>query len=166
MALAVFVVLAALVVAAALTVVFHPDTVYSALALIVVMVLLAALFVTLEAHLIAALQVIVYAGAIMVLFLFVIMLLGGRGAGPAFAASRALWAAAGIGAAGLTAGLVTMAARSTPAAPAGGAEGFGTTSVLARELFTTYLLPFELTSVLLLIAVVGAVLLAKGRPRG
>ena len=76
MDLFVFGLLATLLILGALTVVLHPDPVYSALALIVVLVLLAVMFVTLEAHLIAAFQIIVYAGAIMVLFLFVIMLLG------------------------------------------------------------------------------------------
>jgi NADH-quinone oxidoreductase subunit J len=165
MALVVFGVLAALLLIGALTVVLHPDSVYSALALVGVMALLAMVFVTLEAHLVAALQIIVYAGAIMVLFLFVIMLIGPPGVGGPFARGRALWVASGLGASALAIGVGTMVARSALAPPDAGRPEFGTTTAVARELFTTYLLPFELTSVLLLIAVVGAVVLAKGRPR-
>jgi len=165
MALAVFGLLAALLLVGALVVVLHPDSVYSALALVGVMALLAALFVTLDAHLIAAFQVIVYAGAIMVLFLFVIMLIGRPGSGGPFARGKLLWAASGLGAAALAVGLGTMVARSALPTPDAGRAEFGTTTTLARALFTTYLFPFELTSVLLLIAVVGAVVLAKGRPR-
>src|SRR4029078_13340322 len=75
MGAALFLLIAVLTVVAALTVVLHPNPVKSALALIVTFFLLAVIFVLLEAHMIAALQIIVYAGAIMVLFLFVIMLL-------------------------------------------------------------------------------------------
>ena len=165
MALAVFGLLAVLLLVGALIVVLHPDSVYSALALVGVMALLAVLFVTLDAHLIAAFQVIVYAGAIMVLFLFVIMLIGRPGSGGPFARSKLLWAASGLGAGALAVGLGTMVARSALPPPDAGRAEFGTTTALARALFTTYLFPFELTSVLLLIAVVGAVVLAKGRPR-
>jgi NADH-quinone oxidoreductase subunit J len=165
MGLVLFGFLALLLLIGALAVVLHPDPVYSALALVGVMALLAVLFVTLDAHLIAALQLIVYAGAVMVLFLFVIMLLGRPGSGGPFARGRMLWGAAALGAGVLAMALGTMVARSAlPAADVGRPE-FGTTTALARELFTTYLLPFELTSVLLLIAVMGAVVLAKGRPR-
>src|SRR5687768_7016020 len=75
MGAALFLLIAVLTVAAALGVVLHPNPVKSALFLIVTLFLLAVVFVLLEAHMIAALQIIVYAGAIMVLFLFVIMLL-------------------------------------------------------------------------------------------
>jgi NADH-quinone oxidoreductase subunit J len=163
MDLAVFTILAALVIGASLTVVLHPDPVYSAVALVVTLCLLAVFFVTLDAHLVAALQVIVYAGAVMVLFLFVIMLLGRPTAG-AWAARPALWVGGGLGAVGMAAGTVSLVARVSFQAPATAPpEEFGTTTALARELFTTYLLPFELTSVLLLIGVVGGVILAKGR---
>lgn len=164
MELFIFGVLATLVTLGALTVVLHPDAVYSALALIAVLVFLAVLFVTLGAHLLAALQIIVYAGAIMVLFLFVIMLLGRSLEGGSWATHPALWVTGGIGAVGLAAATGGVLARaSLSMTDTEGPEGFGGTTNLARELFTTYLLPFELTSVLLLIAVVGAVVLAKGR---
>jgi NADH-quinone oxidoreductase subunit J len=163
MDLTVFTILAALVIVTSLTVVLHPDPVYSAIALVVTLCLLAVFFVTLEAHLVAALQVIVYAGGVMVLFLFVIMLLGRPPAG-AWAGRPALWVAGGVGAVGMTAGTVSLVVRVLFQAPATSPpEEFGTTTALARELFTTYLLPFELTSVLLLIGVVGGVILAKGR---
>jgi NADH-quinone oxidoreductase subunit J len=159
----VFAVLAALVVLSALAVVLHPQPVYSALALVVTLFQLAVFFVALDAHMVAALQIIVYAGAIMVLFLFVVMLLGAPAPGPVLA-PRALQRAAGLlGAAGLGAGLVALLGRGPLAAPPAGPAEFGSTVALGTELFTTYLLPFELTSVLLLVAVVGAVILAKGR---
>jgi len=82
MGAALFLVVAVLTVVAALAVVLHPNPVKSALALVVTLFLLAVVFVLLEAHMIAALQVIVYAGAIMVLFLFVIMLLNLRSDDP------------------------------------------------------------------------------------
>lgn len=164
MDLLIFGVLATIVTLGALTVVLHPDAVYSALALIAVLVSLAVLFLTLDAHLLGALQVIVYAGAIMVLFLFVIMLLGRSLEGGSWAARPSLWLAGGIGAVGLAVAVGSVVVRASLfGADTVAPEGFGTTTALARELFTTYLLPFELTSVLLLVAVVGAVVLAKGR---
>jgi NADH-quinone oxidoreductase subunit J len=165
MELVLFGALAALSIGAALVVVLHPDAVYSALGLIGVMCLLAALFVTLDAHVIAAFQIIVYAGAVMVLYLFVIMLLGGALETGARGARPGLWVAGGLGAAVVGVALVGVVAGHGGAAgtPAPPPEGFGSVERLATELFTTYLLPFELTSILLLIAVVGAVVLAKER---
>ncbi len=165
MELVIFGLLATLTTGAALLVVLHRDAVYSALGLIAVMCLLAVLFVTLEAHVIAAFQIIVYAGAVMVLFLFVIMLLGRALESGTWAARPSLWMAGGIAAAVLGAVLVgVVVTHGRPASVPGPApDGFGSAGELAAELFTTYLLPFELTSILLLIAVVGAVVLAKER---
>jgi NADH-quinone oxidoreductase subunit J len=150
----------------ALAVVLARNPVRSALALVSVMGLLAVCFAFLGAHLLAALQVIVYAGAVMVLFLFVITLLNlgsdrGLREKPALAAAAL---AAGAATAGglvlLIGGLVEPAAREA-AVP----EGFGTTVALARQLFGRYVVAFEITSLLLLVAVVGAVVLAR-RPAG
>jgi len=160
----VFLLLAVLLVAAALTVVAHPSPVYSACALVVTLFVLSVLFVGLDAQLVAVLQVIVYAGAIVVLFLFVIMLLNLTQTEPHPTGGAPLVAVAvGGGVAVVT--LVASALRrvTAPSAP-GLPAGFGETAALARRLFTAYLLPFELTSVLLLVAIVGAVGLAKRRP--
>jgi NADH-quinone oxidoreductase subunit J len=156
----VFLGLAALTVVSAVTVVVHRNPVHSACALVVTLFLLAVFFVGLDAQLVAVLQVIVYAGAIVVLFLFVIMLLNLQTEARAMSGGLLVATAAGGGVA-LTV-LVLSALRRAPAPPAAGVpEGFGETAALARQLFTTYLLPFELTSLLLLVAIVGAVALAR-----
>ena len=143
----------------------HP--VSSALSLIGVMGSLAILYLLLGAEFIAAAQMIVYAGAIMVLFLFVIMLLN---AGEERKPSRESWMARILGIPlfiGLLGMLVFLILRTVSVSPTsatlvqfgkfvgGGPKEVGT------ALFTTYLLPFEVTSVLVLIAIVGAVVLAR-----
>ena len=154
-----FLVLAALLVVAALTVVLHTNPVHSALALVGAMCLLSVFFIGLDAQLVGFLQVIVYAGAVVVLFLFVIMLLNLQ------RETRALGSGALVVAA--VAGALTLVVLMVPGlvrvavVPATVTPGFGETTALAERLFTTFLLPFELTSVLLLVAIVGAVALAK-----
>src|SRR2546422_550323 len=151
---------AALTVASALTVVVHRNPVHSACALVLTLCLLAVFFLGLDAQLVAFLQVIVYAGAIVVLFLFVIMLLNLQVEARAMAGALLVGAATpgGVALAGL---VVTAPPRAAPPAPAHPPPGFGGAAALARQLFTVYLLPFELTSLLLLVAIVGAVALAK-----
>ena len=161
-----FLVLAVLTVVSALTVVLHPNPVKSALALVVTLFVLAVIFVLLDAHMIAALQIIVYAGAIMVLFLFVIMLLNLQNDDPDRGNRRLVlrsfaWAG-GLVLAIELALLVHGAPVGTPgAAPA----GYGGAAAVARSLYIDFLLPFELTSILLLVAVVGAVVLAQRQRR-
>ena len=157
-----FYLIAVLTIASAITVVLHRNPVYSALALVNTLFLIAAMFVLLDAHMIAFLQVIVYAGAIMVLFLFVIMLLSpgaeepleGRSGVRNVAVVTVLLLAAELGT------LVIVRAAETASAPAPPA-GFGSTEGVARELFSTHVLPFEVTSLLLLVAVFGAVVMAR-----
>ena len=149
-----------LIVVAAM-VILHPNPVYSALFLVLTLFLLAVYFLFLDAHMIAALQIIVYAGAIMVLFLFVIMLLNLQRESHENP-RRGLRIAATVGGALLIAELVLLLYRTPngagqPPLP----EGYGTVLALSERLFTDFLLPFEITSVLLLVAVVGAVVLAK-----
>ncbi|MEA2625556.1 MAG: NADH-quinone oxidoreductase subunit [Candidatus Binatota bacterium] len=157
-----FLLFGGIAVVSALTVVLHPHPVYCALALVVTLFQVAILFLLLEAHLLAFLQVVIYAGAIMVLFLFVIMLLNlPREA----EVTRPAWRATVLGVGGLLGvELVMLFARSHPA-PAAGAlvGGFGSVNALSRELFSRYAFSFEVTSVLLLVAVIGAVVLAKRR---
>ena len=155
-----FVVLAFLTVVSALTVVLHKNPVHSACALVVTLFLLSVFFVGLDAQLVAALQVIVYAGAIVVLFLFVIMLLNLQ-AEVRDTSARALIATGTVGAVTLAVLVITALLRSTSSAAKGVTEGYGETAALAERLFTAYLVPFELTSILLLVAIVGAVALAK-----
>jgi NADH-quinone oxidoreductase subunit J len=157
-----FLVLALLTIGAALLVVVHRSPVYSALGLVSTLFLLAVLFIGLDAHLVAVLQIIVYAGAIVVLFLFVIMLLNLQveqrvASGPVIACVAAV---GGI----VFGGFVLDALRRAPALTLPAVDaGYGGTAPLARRLFTHYVLPFELTSVLLLVAIVGAVVLGKRR---
>ena len=144
------------------------NPVASALWLVVTLFALAALFVLLDAQFIAVLQVLVYAGAILVLFLFVIMLLNiGR------ATRSDIKGAWGLGVGVLLAGLmmVQLLALRFDAPPpqltlpqgamARAAAEQGMVAAVARPLFSTYLVPFEITSILLLAALVGAVVLAK-----
>ncbi len=157
----VFFILAALLVIFAAFVILHPSPVYSALSLVVVMSLLAVYFFFLNAHLLGWLQIIVYAGAVMVLFLFVIMLLNLQ-TDPPEHQRPSLRTAALVGGAVLVVELFLLLSRTPPlegqaALPA----GFGSVAALSEKLFTDYLLPFEITSVLLLVAAVGAVVLAK-----
>ena len=161
-----FLVIAASTVVAALTVVLHPNPVKSALALVVTLFLLAVVFVLLEAHMIAALQIIVYAGAIMVLFLFVIMLLNLQIEDPDRGHRRnVLRSFAWAGGAVLAIELALLV-RGAPVGSADAApQGYGGAAAVARSLYTDFLLPFELTSILLLVAVVGAVVLAQKQRR-
>ena len=166
--MAVFMVSAVAVLAGALGVVLSRHPVHSALMLVMTLFGVAVLFLAQEAHLLAAVQVIVYAGAIVVLFLFVIMLLGvDRAENLTHEPLRGQRPVAVILGLVALAQLVFLggAQWATGAqAVAGPAEGpGGNVPTLARALFTRYLFAFELTSLLLVIAVVGAVLLAKRR---
>jgi NADH-quinone oxidoreductase subunit J len=155
-----FLVLAALTVASALTVIIHRNPIYSALGLVSTLFLLAVLFLGLDAQMVAVLQIIVYAGAIVVLFLFVIMLLNLQVEERSSAAPPLIGVAALGGLA--MGGLVILAiVRTQLGAPVPVHAGFGGTEALAERLFTVYLLPFELTSLLLLVAIVGAVVVGR-----
>ncbi|HWP65884.1 MAG TPA: NADH-quinone oxidoreductase subunit J [Candidatus Limnocylindria bacterium] len=158
----VFVVLAALTLGAAVAVVLNRNPVYSALALVSTLALLSCFFVGLEAYLVWALQLVVYAGAIVVLFLFVIMLLNVQREESVLPAPGVV-AGVGVGAGLLALGVAHAVTRAPAVAMPAVAEGYGSPAHLARRLFTDYLVPFEITSVLLLVAIVGAVVLGKRR---
>jgi NADH-quinone oxidoreductase subunit J len=136
----------------------------SALLMILNMFCLAALYALLDAHLIAILQLLVYAGAIMVLVLFVIMLLNLREKKGIISKHQASLQVVGVAAFGFF--VMTIVSRlnaaALPKAKAVSAQ-FGTVSAVGRILFTDYVLPFEIASVLLLAAIVGAVMLAKSK---
>ncbi len=142
-------------------VVLHPNPVYSALFLVLTLFLLAVYYLFLEAHMVAALQIIVYAGAVMVLFLFVIMLLNLQTDSAQPTLRRGLSRVALGGGAVLIIELWVLLGRAPSEATAELPEGFGTVAALSERLFTDFLIPFEVTSVLLLVAVVGAVVLAR-----
>jgi NADH-quinone oxidoreductase subunit J len=161
-----FSVLALTAVICALGVVFHKNGVHCALLLVAVLLSLSGLFILLHAQFIAALQVIVYAGAIMVLFLFVLMLLNFRQDADILTPG----AAKGFGF--LFAVLILVELLWTALTPGGGEGGpsqapaalaadFGSPAAVGRILYTTWLFPFEIVSILLLVAVIGAVILAK-----
>ncbi len=161
-----FLVLAVLTVAAALGVILHPNPVKSALFLVVTLFLLAVVFVLLEAHMIAALQIIVYAGAIMVLFLFVIMLLNLQIDDPDRGRRQfVLRGLAWLGGVVLAVELALLMRGGPASNPAAVSTGYGGALAVAQSLYTDFLLPFELTSILLLVAVVGAVVLAQKQRR-
>ena len=152
--------IALLMIASALTVVLHRNPIYSALGLVNTLFLIAVAFVTLDAELIAMLQVIVYAGAIVILFLFVIMLLNVDTEAHSVRISKV--GMAGLSLALLLAielGVVALVHRPNELQPI--PKGFGSTEQLAEALFTSGSLAFELTSLLLLVAVVGAVVMAR-----
>ncbi len=137
---------------------FSRSPVTSAMFLVLTIVSLAGLFVLLHAFFLAAVQVLVYAGAVMVLFLIVIMLLDLRAEERERA--RAFSVVTGLVAAGAILAIFLRSLRRSPLGETNpGLEG-GTVE-LGRLLFQDYLLPFEIVSVLLLVAMVGAVLLSK-----
>ncbi|MGD9762226.1 MAG: NADH-quinone oxidoreductase subunit J [Candidatus Binatia bacterium] len=157
--------LATVLLVAGLGVVLSRHPVRSAMSLVATLFLLAVFFVFLDADFVAALQVIVYAGAIMVVFLFVIMLLNLPEDEPR--RQRFAWQFAAVAAGSLFAlGLLYFlkqggALVSGPGMLAAVPTEYGSIRSVALSLFTTYLLPFEITGLLMLASVVGAVVIAK-----
>jgi NADH-quinone oxidoreductase subunit J len=164
---------AAIAIGCALSVVVKRNPVANAFSLVMVFFCFAAIYAMLDAHLIAALQVLVYAGAIMVLFIFVIMLLSADT--PSFDLGRShilLRILAGAMCVLLLGTFVWAFRNSAMLAPISNftpekieAAG-GNTQVVSELMFSDYILPFELTSVLLLGAIVGAVAIAKRNKKG
>jgi NADH-quinone oxidoreductase subunit J len=155
----IFFFLAALLIIASLLVVFLRNVVHCAMALVVALFIIAIFFVTLQAPMVGVLQVLVYAGAIMVLFLFVIMLLNPTSVEQRRSVSWGLGMLLALLLGGL---LVPLLSKSESARdPLASTELFGSPEMLAKSLFNDFVLPFEIASVLLLVAIVGAVVLAK-----
>jgi len=155
----IFYLLATLLVVSSLLVVFLRNVVHCAMALVTALLLIAILFVTLHAPMVGILQVMVYAGAIMVLFLFVIMFLN-----PVEPErQRGLWWGFGtILSLMLACVLIPLFVNDESVAdPVAATEIFGSPEMLAKSLFNDFVLPFEIASVLLLVAIIGAVVLAK-----
>ncbi len=158
-----FILFAGLAIGCAISMVAQRNPLYGAISLIGVFISLACLYVMLAAPFIAAVQVIVYAGAIMVLVVFVIMLLNVEQEERSPTRLRSLIPIA----VGLSAILFAEAAfiiffvHTSPGTPTTNTSDIGLTSSIGAGLFTSYLLPFEITSLLLLMAIVGAMTLAR-----
>jgi NADH-quinone oxidoreductase subunit J len=164
-----FFIFAAVCVGGAISLLVQRHPIGSALSLIVVMGSLALLYLLLGAEFVAAVQIIVYAGAVMVLFVFVIMLLN---AGEEERVAHGSRVALMLGVPGLIIGLGIVAAvvsrmtgldRLAIGGPQimNGTQAFGAPQPIAHLLFKNFLLPFEVTSILILIAIMGAVVLAR-----
>jgi len=159
-----FFILSAVMVGSAIMVITRKSPVMSVLYLILNFFALAGIYLTLHAQFIAVIQIIVYAGAIMVLFLFVIMLLN-LGDERALSDKVSIRKIGGIGlSAGVLLELVYILGFSGSEYPEKNMERaieIGTVEGIGRELFSTFLFPFEITSVILIAAIIGAVILAK-----
>jgi NADH-quinone oxidoreductase subunit J len=158
-----FYVFAAIALGSSLAMVMQRNPIAAAMNLVLTMFSLAALFALLNAHFLAAIQLLVYAGAVMVLFVFVIMFLNLQDE-QLVPVKRTILHVAGVALAIFALYQLRELVRRTPDAPLAALDAkFGTTAAIGRLLFSDYLLPFELTSVLILAAIVGAVVLAKRR---
>ena len=161
-----FYMFAILLIGSSLFVVLSRNPIYSVVMLVFAFANLAALYFLLEAYFIGILQILVYAGAIMVLFLFVVMLLnvGPDRPRPQWAAMDRWWFGGTVGVVGLTLlALVTRGMSPLSSSAADIDDGFGEIVPLATDLFTRYLLPFETAALLLTVALIGTVFLAKRR---
>jgi NADH-quinone oxidoreductase subunit J len=161
---------AALAVAGATFTVIAKNPIRGAMGLLLMILSIAGLFLALHAQFLAAIQLIVYAGAIVVLFLFVIMLLGPSATPPHDHRGRVprTLAATLFGGAGLAA--IWLIVKTAPAVPKGqmladAPTDFGSVDKFGQLLFTQGLVPFELSSALLMVAIVGAVAVARGRTK-
>jgi NADH-quinone oxidoreductase subunit J len=164
----VWVLAAGALLASGIAVVMFSNPFFSALALIVNLSSLAVLYLVLTAEFVAAAQVLVYAGAVVVMFLFVIAYLGGRADAPWAGGPTVQTVAAVVAASAIAVEVVVVIAlkaggRLSDAAEIG--EGFGTPAEIGRLFLGPHLLAFEATSIILLVAAVGGVILGSAVPR-
>ena len=168
-----FYVFSGVAIGSAITMVTRKSPVASLLFMVATLASLAGIYVLFEAHFLAAVQIIVYAGAIMVLFLFVIMLLN-LGHDYRQDLKGGAWAIVSFVVAGAMAGVLAQQFKGAEGLPiyqnAQGAEAIdallasqGAVGIIAHPLFTDYVVAFEVTGILLLVAIVGALALAKRR---
>ncbi len=155
-----FLYFAAVIVLTSILVVALRNPVYSALSLLIMFFHVAGLYVTLHAEFLAAVQIIVYAGAILVLYLFVVMLLNVKRDERYHVQAPA---AAFLGLVLLTEVMLLASRRTYQTAPAGlpVADQAGNTETIGEVLYSTYLFPFEVASLILLVAMIGAIILSK-----
>ncbi|MEK7399270.1 MAG: NADH-quinone oxidoreductase subunit J [Candidatus Poribacteria bacterium] len=166
-----FYLFAGLAIAGSLFVILKKNPVSSAFSLILVFFSFAGIYALLDAHLVAAIQILVYAGAIMVLFIFVIMLLNSDVVSLDIARAGKIYRLLAVAAGALGLCVFVWAFRHNPPPKFTGnftidrieAAG-GNTRVISEMMFSEYILPFELTSVVLLVAIVGAVAIARRKP--
>ncbi|MBI3150850.1 MAG: NADH-quinone oxidoreductase subunit J [Chloroflexi bacterium] len=168
--LIVFLVLSLVAIATALGMVFSRNSVYSALFLVLNFVTVAVFYLLLGAPFIAMSQITVYAGAIMVLFLFVIMLLGAESLAPAKALPWQKPLAFTLAVVLVVEAVYLIVSRAQQGmsitAPDASINNMNSLRELAMQLFSQYLLPFEVTSILLLVAMVGAIVLTRQEKGG
>ncbi len=158
----VFFILALIAVASALGMLFSKNAIYAAIFLVLNFATVAVFFLTLGGTFLAIAQIAVYAGAIMVLFIFVIMLLGAEKLGQSQTLAWQKPLAIGLGVVLLAEFVYVMLTQAgVPADMAALPDGFGSPYEIGKLLFTEYLLPFEVTSVLLLVAMIGAIVLTR-----
>jgi NADH-quinone oxidoreductase subunit J len=159
---ALFFLFAGFAIACAISMVYHKNPLYSAISLVGVFIALSCIYIMLAAPFIAAVQILIYAGAVMVLVVFVIMLLNLEDDRP-LNRLRYLYAmGAGLGAVLLAQTLfVFYAVMRAPNDPSDQAVSAGKTISIGRAMYTEYLLPVEIVGVLLMMAVIGAVMLAR-----
>ena len=166
MELLIFYAIAAVCIILALMVITNKSPIGSAICLIGMMLCLAGIFALQRAHFIAVLQILVYAGAIMVLFMFVIMLLNLKNDDKDWKMrdkNKLLSALTGALLFGVLFKVISVILQGESHAPKTLPEDFGTVAVIGKALFTDFVLPFEVASILLLVAMVGALVLAKSK---
>lgn len=156
-----FYICAALAVLAALNVVLQRTPVYSALSLIVVLCALALVYLLLGAEFMAVIQVVVYGGAIMVLFVLVIMLLNAGKETSRQRSRMARWLGVPLVTAFLAEILIAVWRQFPPVTASPPPPPDGSPAAIGHLLFRSHVLPFEVTSILILVAILGAVVLAK-----
>ncbi len=159
----VFWILAAMIVGFALFTITRKNPVTAVMSLVATFFGLAAMYATLSAHFLAVLQVLVYAGAIMVLFIFVVMILNREEVTPlSFSLTRVLGVLAGVY---LFVKFVDVAVAMPISPPPALSETFGTVGAVGDLLFRDFLYPFEAISVLLLVAIVGGVVISRSHQK-
>ena len=165
-----FYVLGAAAVVSALMVITRPNPIHSALFLLLTLFSLAGIFLVLHAEFVAAVQILVYAGGILILYLFVVMLMDlGRDMGD-LQVFQSQWASAALVGALFCGIALVWLGGGVPTGPLGDyAPGVveqvgGNPKAFGRELFTTFLYPFEVVSLVLIVAMIGAVILTRKRP--
>jgi NADH-quinone oxidoreductase subunit J len=158
----IFIYFAAVIIISAVLMITRRNPIHSVLLMLLLFFHIAGLFVLLNAEFLAAVQLIVYAGAILILYLFVVMLLNVDKERSVKRANRYWPVMAGFGIV-IASEIVLLIVRGKFAVDAGQLmkPGFGSVNALGVELYTNYLVPFEIASVILLVGLVGAVMLAK-----